>query len=47
MNEPGFAAKFESLCPRCGEPIARGDRVVRTRRDVIHVRCASGYSDEE
>lgn len=44
--EPGIAAKFEAACPRCPDPIGRGDRVVFQRGVYIHVGCASGQDDE-
>jgi hypothetical protein len=46
-REPGFEARFQSVCNRCGRDILPGQRVVH-RRDTtyIHAACASGADDE-
>lgn len=44
--QPGLEAKYEEDCPRCPDPILKGDRIVFTRGRRIHVRCASGTNDE-
>ncbi|HSV38715.1 MAG TPA: hypothetical protein VLI04_08145 [Nocardioidaceae bacterium] len=46
VPEPGIAAKFEAVCPRCSGDIRRGTRVVFQRGVYIHVTCASGQDDE-
>lgn len=38
----GIEARFQSLCPRCGEDILPGHRVVLQRGRYLHVGCASG-----
>ncbi len=47
-TEPGWPA-FGSLCPRCREPMVRGEKRVRDRsharldgRLVVHRRCSDG-----
>lgn len=45
-RQPGIVANFEGTCPRCPDPISRGDRVVFQRGVYIHVTCASGQDDE-
>lgn len=44
--QPGIPAKYDDVCVRCGEPIARNDRIVFLRGRPIHCGCASGSSDE-
>jgi hypothetical protein len=44
--QPGIAARFTTLCPRCDELIHQGDRVVHSRGRYIHCACANGASDE-
>ena len=43
---PGVPARYARICPRCGENIAQGDRVVHQRGVYIHVQCASGQEDQ-
>lgn len=45
-REAGMAAKFSGECARCDGAITVGDRIIRRRGSVIHVRCASGQDDE-
>lgn len=43
---PGIAARAETDCQRCGDPIHVHDRIVYRRGWAIHVRCANGGDDE-
>jgi hypothetical protein len=42
---PGLAAKWDAECARCGDPIAKGDRIVYHGGKYIHCRCASGADE--
>ncbi|HEX6684986.1 MAG TPA: hypothetical protein VF062_19510 [Candidatus Limnocylindrales bacterium] len=42
---PGLSAKFDEDCPRCPDPIRKGDRIVFVRGRRVHVRCY-GAGDE-
>jgi hypothetical protein len=42
----GVRALHDGVCLRCPEPILRDQRVTRHRDGWLHVRCASGFSDE-
>jgi len=44
--QPGIAAKYETWCARCEEPIHRQDRIVYSHGRPIHVECASGHDDD-
>lgn len=45
-REPGFEARFQTICSRCGRDIVPGERVVQQRNEtVIHVGCASGQDE--
>lgn len=43
--QPGWAAKWSDICPRCDESINRGDRVVKDRGRMIHTTCARGNDE--
>lgn len=43
--QPGLPARYATECARCGEFIARGERIVHLRGRYIHVGCASGADD--
>lgn len=40
--QPGIAARWPDICPRCPEPIKVNDRIVFSRGRAIHVGCAAG-----
>lgn len=42
----GFASRWHTICTRCGADIFIADRVIRRGGHLIHIECASGYSDE-
>lgn len=44
--DAGVAARYWSVCPRCGEDVQVGARIVFSRGRAIHVECASGADDE-
>lgn len=43
---PGLPARYSAECPKCGEWIEVGDRIVHLRGKYVHVRCAPGADDE-
>ena len=44
--QPGIAAQWPGVCPRCDGPINRGDRVYFRRGEACHIGCGSGADDE-
>ncbi len=40
--QPGIAAQWPTVCPRCPEPIEVGTRIVFVRGQAVHVGCYGG-----
>ena len=47
MNPPpGMSAQWPGQCPRCDQPIHRGDRIYFRRGQAVHCACQSGGDDD-